>query len=279
MTPTGAPHIPIGGTTRLIPIIGDPIGQVRSPEIFNPRLAAARIDVVVVPVHVLPDRFDETVRGLMAIGNLAGIIVTVPYKARVLDLVERRLPTAELVGAANALRRDPDGRWSADMFDGHGLVRGLRERDISLAGLRVLLVGAGGAGSAVAAAFAGAGVAALRIVDTAHGRAEALAERVATAFPQTDVNAGAPDPDRVDVVVNATPLGMAPADPLPVDATQLSRCHLVVDIVMKPETTKLMAAAAERGCRVVGGRAMLEGQVSELLDFFRVSPQSKRTME
>ena len=85
----------IGGSTRLFAIIGDPIGQVKSPTTFNPRFAAAGLDAVLIPVHVRPERFDETVSGLMAVGNLDGIIVTVPYKARIVPFIDHLLPTAD----------------------------------------------------------------------------------------------------------------------------------------------------------------------------------------
>ena len=166
------------GATRLYAIIGDPIAQVRSPKVLNPRFAAAGLNAVLVPVHVRPERFDETVRGLMAIGNLDGIIATVPYKARIMPYIGNALPMAAKVGAANALRREPDGSWSGDMFDGRGLVRGLRDARIQPDGRRVMLVGAGGAGSAIAVALADAGVAAITIFDVEAGKAQALADRV-----------------------------------------------------------------------------------------------------
>jgi hypothetical protein len=141
-------QVPINGATRLYAIIGDPIAQVKSPQVLNPRFAAAGLNAVLFPVHVKPELFDETVRGLMAIANLDGIIATVPYKARIIPFIGNVLPMAAKVGAANALRRGPDGSWSGDMFDGRGLVRGLRDASIPLEGRRVMLVGAGGAGSA-----------------------------------------------------------------------------------------------------------------------------------
>ena len=260
----------VDGATRLYGIVGDPIAQVRSPQVFNPRFAAAGLNAVLVPLHVRPENFDETVRGLMALANLDGLVVTVPYKARALALADRVLATGRQVGAVNALRREPDGRWTGDMFDGRGLVRGLRERGYDVAGRRLALVGAGGAGSAVAVAFAEAGAAEIAIHDLDRAKAESLAARVRAAYPGCEIRVEPPRTDGRDMLVNATPVGMAPGDGLPADLGRLDPDLLVVDVIMKPEVTPLLAHAQACGCRTVGGRAMLEGQAEEVARFFRV---------
>jgi shikimate dehydrogenase len=260
----------IGGSTRLFAIIGHPIAQVRSPQTFNPRLAAAGHDAVLVPMHVEPDHFDETVRGLKRLANLDGLIITVPYKSRILPYVDRVLPMAEAVGAVNAMRREPDGGWSGDIFDGVGLMHGMREQGEDPRGRRVMLLGAGGAGSAVAVALAQAGAAAVTIHDVDAGRAEALAARVKRLYPSCNTRAGAPDLNTHDTLINATPIGMAEDDPLPIPIGQLRPEMLVVDIIMKPEITRLAAAARDRGCKTLPGRTMLEGQAAELMRFFGV---------
>jgi shikimate dehydrogenase len=267
----------IDGATRLYAIIGDPIAQVRSPQVFNPILAAAGRNAVLVPCHVLPERFEESVRGLMALGNLDGIVVTVPYKARALQAADRVLPVGRQVGAVNALRREPDGTWSADMFDGRGLIRGLAGQDLSVQGVRAMVIGAGGAGSAVAVALAEAGAAALTLFDVDGAKAQALAARVREAYPACEVRVGPPGVEGHGMLVNATPIGMAPEDGLPADLGSLLPGLLVVDVIMKPEVTPLMRHAQSCGCRVIGGRTMLEGQAEELADFLRMrAPETDR---
>ena len=260
----------IGGSTRLFAIIGHPIAQVKSPQTFNPRIAAAGLDAVLVPIHVVPEKFDDTVRGLKAIANLDGIVITVPYKARILPFIDQVLPMAEAVGAANAMRREPDGRWSGDMFDGVGLMRGLREQGEDPRGRRVMLLGAGGAGSAVAVALAQAGAAAVTIHDVDAVKTQAVVDRVKRAYPACDARAGAPDLDSHDTLINATPTGMAEGDPLPVSIERLRPEMLVVDIIMKPEVTAFLSAARQRGCKALPGKTMLEGQGVELMKFFHV---------
>src|SRR5579871_2023899 len=116
----------ITGRTRLYAIIGNPIEQVQSPKTLNPMLAAAGKDKILVPVQVPPETLVEVVRGLQAITNLDGIIITVPHKVRMMALVDEVLATGKRVGAINLARRDPDGRWVGDNFDGRGFVAGLR---------------------------------------------------------------------------------------------------------------------------------------------------------
>ncbi|SED21626.1 shikimate dehydrogenase [Rhizobiales bacterium GAS188] len=260
----------IDGSTRLYGIIGDPIEQVKSPLVFNPRFKAAGLNAVLVPLNVLPDHFEATVRGLMALGNLDGIVVTVPYKVRAMSLVDQVLPTGRKVGAINAMRREPGGRWSGDMFDGRGLVAGLAAEGLYVTGRRVMLIGAGGAGSAVAVAFADAGAAAITIHDLDGAKAASLVARVAEAYSGCEVGTGAPVAAGYDIVVNATPIGMAPADGLPAEIGALDPAQLVIDVIAKPEVTPLLAQAKTRGCRTVGGKTMLAGQVVELERFFGI---------
>jgi shikimate dehydrogenase len=269
MTDTAAQQALINGATRLYAIIGDPIAQVKSPQVLNPRFAAAGLNAVLMPVHIRPELFDETVVGLMAIGNLDGIIATVPYKARIMPFIGNVLPMAAKVGAANALRREADGRWSGDMFDGRGLVRGLRDAAISLDGRRVMLVGAGGVGSAIAVALADSGAAAMTIFDVDAGKAEALAARVAAAYPACGVRAG---PVRIpghDMLVNATPIGMTPGDGLPMSLDGLTPDILAIDVIHKlGGVTPFVDQARTLGCRTFDGHVMLNGQAEELAAFF-----------
>lgn len=262
--------MPITGATRLYAIIGDPIAQVKSPELYTARFAAAGLDAVMVPMHVPAARFDAIVPALMDVANLDGIIVTVPFKSRILAHVSRLGPSAGAVGAVNAMRREADGTWSADIFDGVGFVRGALQRGYRLAGRRLTLFGAGGAGSAVACALAEAGVAAIDVIDAVPDKARMLAERLSLHFPACVATAAdAVRPDR-DMIVNASPVGMHPADGLPGAVGALGPAILVGDVVIAPASTPLIRHAEAAGSPVVEGRDMLNGQVEALLGFFRV---------
>jgi shikimate dehydrogenase len=264
----------ITGATRLYAIVGDPIVQVRSPEVFTERFAAAGMNAVLVPAHVPAERFDEVIPALMALGNLDGLLVTVPFKARMLPFASRVGPAAACIGAVNALRREADGSWTGDMFDGAGFVRGIEGKGARIRGRRVLQFGAGGAGSAIAFALAGAGVESIRIVEPDSGRVEALTESLRNAFPECDVAAATSKRADVDMVVNASPVGMRPGDGMPGDIGALAADVLVGDVVITESPTALIQHAIRHGCVWVNGRDMHSGQVEALMGFFasRLSP-------
>lgn len=258
----------IFGSTHLFAILGDPIAQVGSPRVFNPLLAKSKTDAVLVPIHVTPQDLGTVFAGLKAMRNFGGMIFTIPHKMAAMAYVDRILPTGQLVGAINVARRDQDGTWSGDMFDGKGCVRGLKDQGNDPAGRDALLVGCGGAGSAVACGLAEAGVKRLTLFDTDRAKAERLVETIKRGYPTVPVTLGAPDPTGQTLVVNCTPLGMKADDPLPVQADKLTPATVVVDVVIKAEPTKLLAAAAAKGCPHMGGLAMLKGQSLEIARFF-----------
>ena len=257
----------VDGATRLYGIIGDPIVQVGSPRLYTERLRAARRTAILVPLHVLPNRFEETVRGLKALANLDGLVITVPYKARILGFVDRLLPMGEKVGAINAMRRDSDGGWTGDMFDGRGLVKAVRTEGHAVEGRRVMLIGAGGVGSAIAMALAEAGARAITVYDLEPTRATALAARVARAVTGVRIVAGAPTADGHDMIVNASPVGMAAADGLPAPLGRLDPTTVAVDVVVKSDPTPFMRHARSFGCPTLGGYAMMAAQVDEAIAF------------
>lgn len=258
----------ISGATRVYALLGDPIAQVRAPALLNPVLARRGTDAVLIPVQVAPADLSQVGHALRQVANLHGMLVTVPHKAAALALADRVTDRARLAGSVNALRREPDGTWSADTFDGEGFVRGLVEAGHDPRGRRVCVVGAGGAGSAIAVALLDAGVAELRLVDTKPEALVALRHRLDAAYPGR-VRA-APDPRLADadLAVNATPLGLRPGDPLPFPVAGLPPHAVVADIIMRPADTALLRAARGQGLRTHPGEPMLAHQLGFYLDFF-----------
>lgn len=258
----------VSGRTRLFGIVGHPIEQVRSPEMFSAEFRRRSLDAILVPLHVLPDDFDALLPQLMRLRNLDGLIFTIPYKIRACALADRLGSQARIVGAINAIGRSADGGWRGDMFDGIGCVEAFRRRGIALAGRRVLLLGAGGAGSAIGVALAAEGPDSLRVYDVDASRAEALASKISRAFPGVAVSAGAPGLAGVDLLLNATPAGMLEDARLPIAVEMLPQEMTVFDAIVKPETTPLLALAERCGCTTVRGREMMRGQISRIVDFF-----------
>ena len=260
--------IGITGATRLYAIIGDPIAQVRSPEVFTARFAAENVDALLIPLHVPAARFDEIAPALLSLGNLDGVLITIPFKVRIARHASRLGAAAQCIGAANALRREADGTWTGDMFDGVGFVRGAQRKGERVHGRRVALFGAGGAGSAIAYALADAGAQSIAVVDVDAVKAETLAATLTAAFPACSVAASARMPDRFDMVVNASSVGMRPDDGLPAAIGPLDAGTLVGDVVIAGQPTALVRHAMQSGFRFVDGRDMHGGQVDALMQFF-----------
>jgi shikimate dehydrogenase len=258
------------GATRLFVQIGDPVIQVQAPRLMNKLFAEREIDAVMVAMHIPAPQIDRAIEGLKAVMNLVGIVVTVPHKFAICEHADALSPTARLAGSANALRLEPDGSWSAENFDGLGFVQGLRSQGHELRGKRVLLVGAGGAGVAIAAALVQSDIEHLTIADTSHTKAAALVDRLVAYRPGIAVATQAPHMEAFGLAINATPLGMRPDDPLPFVPDGLPKHAVVVDIIMKPAQTRLLEAAAASGRRTHQGMHMLTPQIEMYAEFFGV---------
>jgi shikimate dehydrogenase len=258
----------ISGTTTLIAHLGYPTFAFKSPLIYNPWFEKKDIDAVVVPMGVKAEDYPAFFRSLFTLTNIRGALVTMPHKVTTTELVDEVSPTARVAGAANAVLRREDGSLYADQFDGTGFLRGLLRKGFEPRGTRALVVGNGGVGSPIAASLADAGVAALGLYDPDPTRSEALRSRLAGHFPALEVGSGSPDPAGYDLVVNASPLGMDDADPMPVDVDRLSPATFVGDVVMRREITPFLQAALARGCAVQVGTDMLYEQIPAYLEFF-----------
>ncbi|MFF6844290.1 shikimate dehydrogenase family protein [Streptomyces tanashiensis] len=260
----------ISGETRLYVVLGDPVAQVRAPSLLNPLFAQLGLNSVLFPVHVRPDSFAEVFQGLRSTENLDGILVTIPHKAAALRLADEVSPAAAASGAVNALRREPDGRWTGENFDGIGFVTGLTEAGHRPDGMRVTVVGAGGAGSAIAAALLAAGAARVSLCDPDTDKLDALLARLDAYWPGRATGARTPVFTDADLVVNATPLGMRADDPLPFSPGDLPARCVVADVIMKPRETALLRVAEAAGHPVLYGAPMLDHQLDLYRTFFRL---------
>ncbi|WDZ86546.1 shikimate dehydrogenase family protein [Micromonospora cathayae] len=258
----------ISGTTRLYGVLGDPVTQVRAPELLNPLLATLGVDAVVLPVHAAPGDLPDVLRGLRRVGNLDGLFVTVPHKAAVCRFADRLGPYATRIGTANVLRRDPDGGWTAENFDGTGFVRGLVADGHAVRDATVCLFGAGGAGSSIADALLAAGTARLLVRDVHPDRQAALLAALDAHWPGRASPGRDGDLASADIVVNATPSGLRPDDPLPLDPAVVRPTAVIADIIMRPAETALLASATRHGLRVHYGINMLLHQIPCYRNFF-----------
>jgi shikimate dehydrogenase len=166
------------GATRLYPIIGDPIAQVKSPITMTAGLRARGVDAIIVPVHVTPADVDMVVAALARMKNVDGFIATVPHKFAAFRHCATATPRSGLLEAANMVRRNADGIWHGDMLDGLAFVDTARRIGVQFEGARALLVGAGGAGSAIGLALLEAGVVELAVHDARAERRDALLRKL-----------------------------------------------------------------------------------------------------
>ena len=255
----------LNGATRIHVTIGDPIAQVKSPAGVTQGFAARGADAIMIPLQVKPADIEDFFRLAKKLPNLDGIIITVPHKPVAFHHCDQTSERSRVLEVANVMRRGPDGRWSGDMTDGSGFTAALKRNGFDPNGKRVLQVGAGGAGSAIALSLAMEG-ANVTLADLDKAKRDALIARLARHGHRITATDKA-DPSGFDLVINATPAGMRQSDPLPVDASKLSAGQFVADVITMPAMTPLLEAAKANGCRTQTGVEMFNAQVDFICDF------------
>ncbi|MFY0614510.1 MAG: shikimate dehydrogenase [Hyphomicrobiaceae bacterium] len=258
----------ISGTTRIIAHLGFPTESFRAPLIYNPYFDRHDIDALVVPMGCKVDDLAGLFPALTRLSNFLGCLITMPHKVAVVELLDDVSTTVKITGSCNAVRLDQNGRLIGDMFDGDGFVRGVQHKGRSLDGASVLVVGCGGVGSAIAASLAAADVARLGLRDADRSKLDALATRLKQHYPRVELDLNAEATSDWNVIVNATPLGMKPNDPLPIDLAQVPSSTLVGEVVMTKQITPFLEVARQRGCEIQIGLDMLFEQIPAYLEFF-----------
>lgn len=250
---------------KRIDLIGSPIAHVRSPSILNPRLRAAGDCAHIAAVEVFERDLPDYARSAREQSDVVGLIVTTPLKHAILAYLDRTTDLVRLIGASNCIRFD-DGRWLGANFDGFGFVEALTAIAGRISDLRVLLVGCGGAGSAIAASLVMSHKVDLSLYDIDSSKPADLAIRLGAAST-FGVRMGPAEPvGEFDVAINASTLGMLPDDPLPLPEETVARAMIVADIVAA-ENSKLKRLARSLGKPLVTGEAMVLGQAALLHRF------------
>lgn len=254
------------GATRLYLIVGDPIAQVRSPFGMTRAFAARGYDGVVVPAQISVKDLGAFLVAASSLKNLDGIMVTVPHKFSCYSFCKTATERSSFISSTNLMRRNADGTWHGDMIDGEGFVQAAKSNGFAPRGSRALLVGAGGAGSAIALELVDQGVAELAIHDEDAARREALISRL-NVRKGCKVFVGSDDPSGFDFVGNATPAGMKTGDALPIQIEKLTAQTFVGCVITKPPITALIAAARALGCKTSTGDEMYEASQAAMVDF------------
>jgi shikimate dehydrogenase len=282
----------INASTRLCAVYGFPIRHSASPAMHNAAFARLGLNWRYLAFEVHPDNLRAAIAGAMAM-QFSGLNLTVPHKLLAMQIVDELDESAKTWGAVNTVRfeaRDAGGKWqplhhftesiSGEIrsqgfnTDSDGIARSLREDlGLKLAGLKVLLVGTGGAGQVAALRLAVENVSELFLVDYVAAKAEAVAQEIRKRHSRVKVATGFPK-GPVDLLLNATPIGLKAADPSPLDEKQFSLRHAraVYDMIYKPAETKLLAAAKAAGCKTSNGLGMLLHQGAAAFEIWTGKP-------
>lgn len=253
----------VTGRTKLLGVIGHPIGHTLSPRMHNAAFDADGADYAYVAMDVMPDRLPAAVEGLSALG-FVGFNVTMPHKEAMLPLVDELDEAARLAGAVNTVVAGEGGKLRGINTDGSGFVEACAEAGVSFSGRRVLILGAGGVAAAIAVAVLGEGASRLCLANRTIEKAERLRERLSGSAEGAEVFVRPLDEigeavAEAEVLINATYLGMKEGDPLPFPAASLTTEKVVCDAVYRAgrETALILHARENRARTVSGGRMLL----------------------
>ena len=256
----------LSGSTRLFPIIGDPVAYAESPDRFSRTLAERDYEGLCVPMHVPADHLGAVIAGLSATNNVRGILVTMPHKLSALDYCASVSDRAHTLRAVSVMRRNSDQSWHGDMLDGLAFLRAQTKNGAQIHGQRALLIGAGAVGRAIALALLEAGIGSLLVYDQDKSRVSELIELTPTLSEHL-IAAGSQDPSNCELVFNATPMGMNQDDQLPVDASLLTPSMFVGDVIAGHGVTSLIRTASDIGCHTANGHEMVEAVQSLMAAF------------
>lgn len=253
------------GTTRIYGIIGYPIRHSLSPVMQNEALRLAGLDAVYVPFEVEPQRLEEAVKGLRALG-IAGFNVTIPHKTAIIPFLDQLDESALGAGAVNTVKRVGE-RLIGYNTDGDGLLRTLQQSfGFDPRGKNVVMVGAGGAARGACAAFCRAGVRSISCINRTVAAAELMLTTLAGRYADVTMTVlqGRPSVDdaltTADLLVNSTSLGMSQEKISVVALDKLPEHAIVYDMVYSPACTPLLQEAGSRGLRFANGLGMLACQ-------------------
>lgn len=278
----------IDATTRYCAVYGHPIKHSASPAMQNAGIAALELNWRYLAFEVHPDDLAEAIAGAKAM-KFIGLNLTVPHKLLALKMVDVLDESAKIFGAVNTIRfegKNKEGDWvplaqiPADEIteirshgfntDADAITRSLREDlGVNLSDASVLLLGAGGAGRVAALKLAADGVANLFLVNRTKEKADEIADEIKKVHPNVNVTVGYPKTP-VDLLLNATSLGLKSGDASPLDENQfqLKNARAVYDMIYRPAETPLLAAAKKAGCRTANGIGMLLYQGAKALEIW-----------
>jgi shikimate dehydrogenase len=246
----------IDGSTQIVGVFGSPITHTASPAMHNAAFAALKLNWAYLPFHVEPQNLRQALLGLRDM-NFRGVNLTVPHKILALEIVDEVDPAARKLGAVNTVVVEA-GKLRGFNTDGYGFAKAIKEDfDMSLKGKRVLVLGAGGAGRAIAIQCATEGATKIVVAN----RTAAKAQAITAVGPVEVIGLTGKELHRaiteVDLLVNATSIGLKEGDVLPLTSEMFTSQLAVYDTIYRPAETALIRQAAEGGAKVANGLSML----------------------
>jgi shikimate dehydrogenase len=258
----------INAATRLCAVFGSPIAHSASPAMHNAAFAKLELNWRYLAFEVDPKNLRAAIAGAKAM-NFAGLNLTVPHKLLAVEMVDALDDSAKKWGAVNTIHFGPEDSVGFNT-DADAIAAALREDlKLELCGAKVLLLGAGGAGRTAALKLASENVAELFLVNRTRSKAEEIAGEIQKQFPAVKVAVGFPRAG-VDLLLNATSLGLKPDDASPLDEKQFSlkQTRAVYDMIYRPAETKLLADAKAAGCQTANGLGMLLHQGAKAFEIW-----------
>ena len=267
---------PFNAATRFCAVLGQPIRHSASPAMQNAGIAALKLNWRYLACEVDPKNLRAAIAGARALG-FVGLNLTVPHKLLAMKMVDALAPSAQTWGAVNTIQFVT--RYGKTLALGHNtdadaITASLRaDLDVKLRGAKVLLLGAGGAGRTAALKLASEDIAELFLVNRTASKAQAVAREIKRRFPRVKVSVGYPS-GKIDLLLNATSLGLKPGDASPLDVQQfpLTNTRTVYDMIYRPAETPLLKAAKRAGCQTANGLGMLLHQGAAALAIWSGQP-------
>ena len=251
----------ITGKTKTLGILGCPVGHSLSPLMHNAAFSTLQLDCIYVPLPVQPEDLGQAVAGLKAMGFI-GVNVTIPHKVTVMPYLDEIHLSAQLAGAVNTIVIK-EGKCVGYNTDGQGFIQSLLSKNITIAGKRAVIIGAGGAARAVVAGLIEYGIEEIIV----GARSAAKAQEFVELFPAGTKIEGCNWESEVftqglqhcDVLINCTPIGMSSKEEaeLPINWQQVKTDAAVCDLIYNPPLTKFLAQAEEQGHVIMNGTGML----------------------
>lgn len=259
-----------------LPLIGTPIRQVKTPRLVNERLQQAGIAAEMIPVTIEQSQVDTFFTSLRASKGALGCSVTIPHKIQAHNNMDEVTDRAKRLGVVNTVRRKRDGRLVGDITDGTAMKNALLRTGAQISGSVVLIVGAaGGAGRAIADAFAEACAAKIILIDPNKQQLELMANVLSYAFPSVEFIETIQE-QFCDTAINASPLGMKQSDELPIDLAMVRPGGAVCDAVTADPQSRLINQARAMGFMTADGRDMAACQIDQQLSHWGVYDHTTR---